>query len=69
MHTAAGVFPTTPEQIDARIQELKAIHMWVQQNAAMLELTIKALEAQKQGLQMFNNAWKPWFQLWFPAAP
>ena len=45
------VAPTlNPEEIDKRIQELKTVQFWLEQNARMLGATIQALEVQKMTL-------------------
>ena len=38
------------EELDKRIQELKAVQFWLDQNAAALKATIQALEVQKMTL-------------------
>lgn len=38
------------EEIDKRVQELKAVQFWLDQNAAALKATIQALEVQKMTL-------------------
>ena len=45
------VAPTLdPEELDKRIQELKTVQFWLEQNARMLGATIQALEVQKMTL-------------------
>ncbi len=45
------VAPTlNPEELDKRIQELKTVQFWLDQNARMLGATIQALEVQKMTL-------------------
>lgn len=45
------VAPTLdPEALDKRIQELKAVQFWLEQNAAALKATLQALEVQKMTL-------------------
>ena len=45
------VAPTlNPEELDKRIQELRTIQFWLEQNARMLGATIQALEVQKMTL-------------------
>ena len=45
------VAPTlNPEELDKRIQELKTVQFWLEQNARMLGATIQALEVQKMTL-------------------
>ncbi len=45
------VAPTLdPDELDKRIQELKTVQFWLEQNARMLGATIQALEVQKMTL-------------------
>lgn len=45
---AGWVAPTLdPQALDKRIEELKAVQFWLDQNAAALKATIQALEVQK----------------------
>ena len=45
------VAPTlSVEEIDKRIQELKAVQFWLEQNGTALKATIQALEVQKMTL-------------------
>jgi hypothetical protein len=45
------VAPTlNPEELDKRIQELRTVQFWLEQNARMLGATIQALEVQKMTL-------------------
>lgn len=45
------VAPTlNPEELDKRIQELRTVQFWLEQNAKMLGATIQALEVQKMTL-------------------
>lgn len=45
------IAPTlNPEELDKRIQELKTVQFWLEQNAKMLGATIQALEVQKMTL-------------------
>jgi hypothetical protein len=45
------VAPTlSPEELDKRIQELRTVQFWLEQNARMLGATIQALEVQKMTL-------------------
>lgn len=39
-----------PEELDKRIQELRTVQFWLEQNAQMLGATIQALEVQKMTL-------------------
>jgi hypothetical protein len=45
------VAPTlNPEELEKRIEELKAVHFWLEQNSRALGATIQALEVQKMTL-------------------
>ena len=45
------IAPTlNPEELDKRIDELKAVHFWLEQNSRALGATIQALEVQKMTL-------------------
>lgn len=45
------IAPTlNPEELDKRIQELKAVQFWLEQNSRALSATIQALEVQKMTL-------------------
>ena len=43
------------EELDKRIQELKAVQFWLDQNAAALKATIQALEVQKMTLNTLKG--------------
>jgi len=47
-HWIAPVFD--PEELDKRIQELRTVHFWLDQNTKALAATIQALELQKMTL-------------------
>lgn len=48
---SSWVAPTlNVEELDKRIQELRAVHFWLEQNAKALAATIQALEVQKMTL-------------------
>lgn len=50
------VAPTlNPEELDKRIQELKTVQFWLEQNARMLGATIQALEVQKMTLSTLQT--------------
>ena len=53
MPTAAQwVTPTLdPAELDKRIQDLKSVQFWLDQNAKALSATIQALEVQRMGLE------------------
>jgi ribosomal protein L12E/L44/L45/RPP1/RPP2 len=66
---AAWVAPTLdPQELDKRIEELKAVQFWLDQNATALKATIQALEVQKmtlatlQGMNLDMNAMSKAFQ-------
>jgi hypothetical protein len=44
-----------PEEIDKRIQELRTVQFWLEQNARMLAATIQALEVQRMTLSTLRN--------------
>lgn len=45
-----------PQEIDKRIQELKAVEGWLATNLNMLRLAIQGLEMQKAGLAAMQQA-------------
>ena len=50
-----------PKELDQRIQELKTVYFWLEQNAKALAATIQALEVQRMTLstlQQMNVDWK-----------
>jgi hypothetical protein len=50
------VAPTfEPKELDKRIDELKAVQFWLDQNAAALKATIQALEVQKMTLATLKS--------------
>ena len=50
------VAPTlSVEEIDKRIQELKAVQFWLEQNSTALKATIQALEVQKMTLSTLQG--------------
>ena len=50
------VAPTLdPQELDKRIQELKTVQFWLEQNARMLGATIQALEVQKMTLNTLQT--------------
>ena len=54
-----------PKELDQRIQELKTVHFWLEQNAKALAATIQALEVQRMTLstlQQMNVDWKTAFE-------
>ena len=53
---ASWLAPTLDAQaLDKRIDELKAVQFWLDQNAAALKATIQALEVQKMTLAALKN--------------
>lgn len=60
-----------PQALDKRIDELKAVQFWLDQNAAALKATIQALEVQKMTLATLKgmNLTMPPAAAWMPAAP
>ena len=50
------VAPTlNPEELDKRIQELKTVQFWLEQNARLLATTIQAMEVQKMTLSTLQT--------------
>ena len=50
------VAPTlNPEELEKRIQELKTVHFWLEQNARLLSTTIQALEVQRMTLSTLQT--------------
>ncbi len=48
---SAWIAPTLdPDELDKRIQELKTVHFWLDQNTKAVSATIQALEVQKMTL-------------------
>lgn len=45
-----------PQELDKRIQELKAVEAWLGMNLNMLRLAIQGLEMQKAGLTAMQQA-------------
>lgn len=45
-----------PQEIDKRIQELKAVELWLSMNLNMLRSAIQGLEMQKAGLNAMQQA-------------
>jgi hypothetical protein len=56
-NTATGwVAPTLdPEELDKRIQELKTVQFWLEQNAKALGATIQAMEVQRMTLSTLKS--------------
>ncbi len=44
-----------PEELDKRIQELKTVQFWLEQNARLLATTIQALEVQRMTLSTLQS--------------
>ncbi len=65
--SAAGAIPQLPnlsswvaptlnvEELEKRIEELKAVHFWLEQNSKVLGATIQALEVQKMTLSTLKG--------------
>lgn len=52
----AWAMPTLdPEELDKRIQELKTVQFWLEQNARMLGMTIQTLEVQRMTLETLKG--------------
>ena len=50
------VAPTlNPEELEKRIEELRTVQFWLEQNARMLGATIQALEVQRMTLSTLKN--------------
>ena len=50
------IAPTlNPEDLEKRIQELKTVHFWLDQNAKLLATTIQALEVQRMTLSALKT--------------
>lgn len=50
------VAPTLdPQELDKRINDLKAVHFWLEQNGRMLAATIQALEVQRMTLSTLQT--------------
>jgi hypothetical protein len=53
---SAWVAPTMdPEELDKRIQELKTVQFWLEQNAKALGATIQAMEVQRMTLSTLKS--------------
>jgi hypothetical protein len=53
---SAWIAPTVdPEELDKRIQELKTVQFWLEQNAKALGATIQAMEVQRMTLSTFKS--------------
>ena len=44
-----------PEELDKKIEELRTVHFWLEQNAKLLAATIQALEVQKMTLNTLRS--------------
>lgn len=52
----AWTMPTLdPEELDKRIQELKTVQFWLEQNSRMIEMTIQGMEVQKMTLSTLKG--------------
>ncbi len=52
-----------PEELDKRIQELKTVQFWLEQNARLLGTTIQALEVQRMTLSTLQTMNLPMTEL------
>ena len=53
---SAWIAPTVdPEELDKRIQELKTVQFWLEQNAKALGATIQAMEVQRMTLSTLKS--------------
>ena len=53
---AAWAMPTLdPQELDKRIQDLKTVQFWLEQNARMIGMTIQTLEVQRMTLQTLQG--------------
>ena len=53
---SAWIAPTMdPEELDKRIQELKSVQFWLDQNAKALSATIQAMEVQRMTLSTLQS--------------
>jgi chromosome segregation ATPase len=58
------VAPTlNPEELEKRIEELRTVQFWLEQNARMLDATIQALEVQRMTLSTLKSMNVPLAQL------
>lgn len=48
-----------PQELDKRIQELKTVQFWLEQNARMLSMTIQTMEVQRMTLQTLHEMQVP----------
>ncbi|HEY6133487.1 MAG TPA: PhaM family polyhydroxyalkanoate granule multifunctional regulatory protein [Rubrivivax sp.] len=64
MKNASGALPNMgqwiaptldPDALDKRIEELRTVHFWLEQNARMLAATIQALEVQRMTLSTLKT--------------
>ncbi|MGD2141788.1 MAG: hypothetical protein PVH25_15455 [Burkholderiales bacterium] len=45
-----------PEEIERKINELKAVESWLKMNVGMIEMTIKTMEMQKSALETLRDS-------------
>ena len=55
MAPQASTMAMDPNELDKRIEELKAVESWLKLNLSMLSSSIHSLEIQKANLQNFNS--------------
>ncbi len=58
-----------PQEIEKRVQELKAVEMWLSMNLNMLRASIQGLEMQKAGLEGMNAAMREAMKMGQPKDP
>jgi hypothetical protein len=54
------IAPTRPGRTGKRIDELRTVQFWLEQNARMLATTIQALEVQRMTLSTLQSMNVPW---------
>lgn len=55
-HMGAWALPTLdPDELDKRIQDLKTVQFWLEQNSRMVAMTIQGLEVQKATLSTLQG--------------
>jgi hypothetical protein len=58
-----------PQEIERRVQELKAVEAWLAMNLNMLRASIQGLEMQKAGLEGMNAAMQSAMKMGQPPDP
>lgn len=55
-HIGSWIAPTLdPQELDKRIEQLKTVQFWLEQNTRMLQTTIQALEVQRMTLSTLQT--------------